>query len=159
MTTNEKTPTTENKKIVVVFIVLAVILAVLSSLTPIQKFLEPYLKSQSRSLLAKVTHFYGFDHTNFSILKFKDPSGIQIEIYEINPESSAQTFVQKFDLSQDSDAYVSIDKNSTNLALSDLDQDGHLDILAPSVDRNGNLRLNTFRFNPELKSFDIYTQP
>ena len=91
------------------------------------------------------------------ILKIQDSSGIIIEVYDVNRETRAQTFKQKFELAQDADAYVTLDKTSTNLALSDVDQDGYMDIMTPSVDRNGTLRLNTFRYNLDLKMFEPYS--
>jgi len=159
MNTIEKTTFHENKKMIFVFLILATGIAILSSLTSVQKALAPFLHPSQRMILAKISHLYGVDQPNLMILKIKDASGLQIEIYETSADNSNQTLKQKFDLAQDADAYMTIDKNSTNLALSDIDHDGHLDILAPSVDRNGNLRLNTFRYNPDLKSFEPYTQP
>ncbi len=147
-----------NKKWVLVFLFAAVVIAFLSSLSGVQKKISPYLENSSRVILAKVVSFYGVDQMQFLILKVKDSLGIHIEIFEIDKNTEAQTFRQKFDLAQDADAYVTFDKNSTNLALSDVDRDGQLDILAPSVDRNGNLRLNTFRFNVESRSFEPYTE-
>ncbi len=146
-----------NKKWVYVFLVLGLLVAILSTLPSVQKTLRPFLEKPSRVVLAKVTAFYGDDQNQFLILKVKDAMGIQIEIYQIHTKTDSQEFKQKFDLSQDSDAYVTIDRNSTNLALSDVDKDGQLDILAPSVDRNGNLRLNAFRYNNDLKAFEPYT--
>lgn len=148
-----------NKKWVLFFLAAAIIIAVLSSLTSVQKKLSPLLENPARIVLAKVSTYYGVEQQQFLILKVRDGQGIQIEIYEIDLKTNAQNFKQKFDLSQDADAYVTIDRNSTNLALSDVDKDGILDILAPSVDRNGNLRLNTFRFNLDTKSFEPYTEP
>lgn len=147
-----------NKKWVFLFLVAAIIIAVLSSLSGVQKKISPLLESQNRKVLAKVTYFYGVEQAQALILKVKDGDGIRIEIFEIDKNSGFQTFKQKFDLYQDSDAYVTIDKNSTNLALSDVDKDGQMDILAPTVDRNGNLRLNTFRFNIDLKMFEPYLE-
>jgi hypothetical protein len=147
-----------NKKWVFLFLIAAIVIAVLSSLSGVQKKISPLLDNQGRKVLAKITSFYGVEQNQFLILKVKDGEGIRIEIFEIDKNTAAQTFKQKFDLYQDSDAYVTIDKNSTNLALSDVDKDGQLDILAPTVDRNGNLRLNTFRFNIDLKMFEPYLE-
>ncbi len=147
-----------NKKWVFVFLIAAIVIAVLSSISGVQKKISPLLDNQTRKILAKITSFYGVEQTQLLLLKVKDAEGIRIEIFEIDKNTSAQIFKQKFDLFQDSDAYVTIDKNSTNLALSDVDKDGQLDILAPTVDRNGNLRLNTFRFNSDLKMFEPYLE-
>lgn len=127
--------------------------AILSSLPVLQNQARSLFSKDQRQILAKVTGFYGLNQTEYLILKIKDSYGIQLEIYEVT-KAAQQIFKQKFELMQDSDAYITLDKNTTNLALSDADKDGHLDILAPSVDRNGNLRLNTFRFNTELNSFE-----
>jgi hypothetical protein len=147
-----------NKKWAFIFLIASIVIAILSTMPRVQKMIQPFLAQSSRSILAKITAYYGVDQNQYLILKVKDSAGIQIEIYQINPKTSVQEFRQKFDLLQDSDAYVTIEKNSTNLALSDVDKDGQLDILAPSVDQNGNLRLNTFRFNVEMNNFESYTE-
>lgn len=144
---------TKNTRNIVILLILAIGAAVLSSLPLVQNKIQSYLSKDSRQVLARVNAFYDVDQKEYLILKIKDSFGIQVEIYEVKGESQ-QIFKQKFELTQDSDAYITLDKNTTNLALSDVDKDGQLDILAPSVDRNGNLRLNTYRFNLELNSFE-----
>lgn len=147
------------------FATVTIIAAILSSFPAVQNKVKSLFLKDERLVLAKVIGFYGVEQMEFLILKIKDSSGIKIEIYEKQAEkqdkkesektgNTRQVFKQKFELSQDSDAYITLDKNTTNLALSDLDKDGQLDILAPSVDRNGNLRLNTFRFNSALNNFE-----
>ncbi len=143
----------KNTRYIVILLVFAVGVAVLSSLPSIQYKAKSWFSKDNRVILAKINAFYGTEQTEYLILKIKDTSGIQIEIYEVKSEA-LQVFKQKFELAQDSDAYITLDKNTTNLALSDVDKDGQLDILAPSVDRNGNLRLNTYRFNVDLHSFE-----
>ncbi len=149
---------TKNKRAIIVLLVLAAFAAVLSSFPSVQSRTKSFFAKDSRLILAKVNAYFGSDQKEFLILKIKDSSGIQIEIYEVtsqagNPQTQ-QSFKQRFELLQDSDAYITLDKNTTNLALSDVDKDGQLDIIAPSVDRNGNLRLNTYRFNSDLRSFE-----
>lgn len=149
----------ENKKrrYVIVLLLVAAIAAVVSSFPSVQNHVKQIFFKANRVILAKVNTFYGVDQREYLILKIKDESGLQIEIYEMLKDGT-QSFKQKFELTQDSDAYITLDKNTTNLALSDVDKDGLLDILAPSVDRNGNLRLNAFRFNLEFNSFEPLEQ-
>lgn len=142
----------KNKLFIIILLSVAITIAITSSIPVVQNSLKQIFSTNSRQILAKINSFYGVNQTELLILKIKDSYGIQIEIYEVKNKNQ-QIFKQKFDLVQDSDAYITIDKNTTNLALSDVDKDGQLDILAPSVDRNGNLRLNTFRFNSDLNSF------
>jgi len=152
---NQKKTTRYTTLYIVILVVLAIVAAVLSSLPAVQNQARSLFTKAPRLILAKINAFYGVEQIEFLILKIKDSDGIQIEIYEVI-DKNKQTFKQKFELTQDSDAYITLDKNTTNLALSDVDKDGQLDILAPSVDRNGNLRLNTFRFNVELGLFEPF---
>lgn len=146
-------PKNGKKKYLVALVLIAAITAVASSLPSVQNYFKQSILQNERQILAKITGFYGIDQTEYLILKIKDGTGLQIEIYE-KKDRVTQTFKQKFDLVQDSDAYITLDRNTTNLALSDVNKDGQLEILAPSVDRNGNLRLNSFRYNPEYNTFE-----
>ena len=154
MANQDNSLSAKKKKITITLAVIALIFAFASALPSMQKLASGLFGNSDRQILAKITGFYGADQTEYLILKIKDEFGIQIEIYEKRKENSQQIFKQKFELSQDTDAYITLDKNTTNLALSDVDKDGQLDLLAPSVDRNGNLRLNSFSFNTELNSFE-----
>lgn len=146
----------KNKRYIVFLLAIAITAAILSSIPNVQNKMKSLFSKDNRLILAKVNAFYGTQQTEYLILKIKDSFGLQIEIYEVlgQEKNSQPIFKQKFELVQDSDAYITLDKNTTNLALSDVDKDGQLDIIAPSVDRNGNLRLNTFRFNTNLSSFE-----
>lgn len=156
MNTNEKSDKVGQKKVIAGFIVVAVIFAGLTLIPSIRTQLSTMVNPPGRIVLAKITGYFTDTQIQFLILKIRSPGGLQIEVFEVDSKEGTQVFRQKFDLNEDSDAYVTIDKNSTSLALQDVDHDGNLDIVAPSVDRNGNLRLNTFRFNTDLKMFEIY---
>ena len=151
----EKPPRT---KLILTLVGLALVGAVLSSIPAVQNQVRQLLTSSDRVILARVNAYLGADQKEFLILKIKDNSGLLLEIYEIRKEDSKQIFKQNFLLSQDSEAYITLDKNTTNLALSDVDKDGQPDILAPSVDRNGNLRLNTVRYNHDLEQFEVLSE-
>lgn len=157
MNTTDNPKENKNMRVIVLFLAIALTGAVLSSVPSVQNKVKSLFTKSNRVILAKVTSFYGTEQSKFLILKVKEPTGLEIEIYEMT-EGGQQVFRQKFDLAQDTDAYITLDKNTTNLALSDVDKDGLLDILAPSVDRNGNLRFNTFRYNSELKMFEPFAE-
>lgn len=156
MNTNEKSDKVGQKKVIVGFILTAVFFAGLALTPSIRIHFSGALNPPKRTVLTKMSGFFSSDQIQFLILKVKNETGLQIEIFQVDDQAQTQTFKQKFDLVEDSDAFVTLDKNSTSLALQDVDHDGNLDIVAPSVDRNGNLRLNTFRFNSDLKLFEIY---
>lgn len=144
----------KKKKYLIALVVVAAVTAIASAFPSVQNQFKQLIAPNERQILAKITGFYGVDQNEYLILKIKDSSGLQIEIYERLKGGVSQAFKQKFDLVQDSDAYITLDRNTTNLALSDVDKDGQLEILAPSVDRNGNLRLNSFTYNVEYNTFE-----
>lgn len=148
----------KNHKILIVFVILAVVVAAVTHTSYMQKQVKPLFNKTDRTVLAKVTSFYGHDQNQVLILKVQDATNMMIEIYQVKDTHQSE-LKQKFDLNDDTDAYVTIDKSSTNLALVDVDKDGVLDIVAPTVDRNGNLRLNSFRYNNELQNFEVYQNP
>ena len=155
-TTNPSSTWLSQKKSILIFLIMAVFFAGITLIPSVRTQMQNLLQTQQRIVLAKTNGYFSANQIQFLILKVKDQSGLQIEIYETLQNASGQTFKQKFELTEDADSYVTLDKNSTNLALQDVDQDGHLDIIAPSVDRNGNLRLNTFRYNSETQFFEPY---
>src|SRR3990167_2916770 len=157
-TTNRSSDWLNQKKLILIFVAAALCFAALTLIPSVRAKLQGYFTNPNRQVLAKITGYFSSDQNHFLIIKIQDSAGLQIEIYELNSQSGAQTFKQKFELIEDADSYVTLDRNSTNLALQDVDQDGNLDIIAPSVDRNGNLRLNTFRFDAELKLFEPFTK-
>lgn len=144
----------KKKPAIIILVIVALLVAVLTSVPTFQNFARQLFGHNQRAVLAKIEGFFGSDSHQYLILKIRDQSGILIEIYLKDPLDGRQSFKQNLILAQDSDAYITIDKNTTNLALSDVDKDGQMDILAPSVDRNGNLRLNAYRYNEELKIFE-----
>ena len=154
MNTADNSPQNKKTAAIVTLLAIAVIAAVLSSLPAVQNKAKSFFVKDNRIVLAKLSAFYGVDQHNYLILKIKDAYGIHVEIFQDIPESGQQIFKQKFEMLHDSDAYITLDKNTTNFALSDANKDGQLDIIAPSVDRNGNLRLNTFRYNNSLNIFE-----
>ena len=158
MTTEDIPTNRKTRNLIVALILVAVAVAFASSVPAVQNAAKALFSGRDRQILAKVSGYYGQDQIEYLILKLKDANGLQIEVYEKSPQANQQVFKQKFELTQDTDAYLTLDKNTTNLALTDVDKDGVLDIVAPSVDRNGNLRLNTFRYNSDLNIFEPYQE-
>lgn len=145
------TKNTASKKIILYSSLglIALICAILSTRSEIRALVQSNTV-QSREILGKI--FTEFDQKNFVILKVKTESGIEIEIFEKDGDNN-QHLKQKFLLNDDSEAYLMINNNSVNLGLNDIDHDGIVDIIAPTVDQSGNSRLNIFKFNPELNQF------
>lgn len=152
--TNNSASTLENSKtyLIVAMTVVAIIIAVLSSSQTVRNYFSPSANSTTqRQILAKI--FSTYDEINFVIFKIRTDQGIDIEIYEKDPATFFQKLKQKFSFPDDNDAYLMVDGNSISLALSDVDQNGIMDIVMPTVDQYGLSRLNVFKYNSDLKQF------
>lgn len=156
MNTQENTSehlTKNQRRNLIVMLGIALVLAILASTPSVRLYFQSKFTAPDRIILSKVSGYIQAAQKQYLVFKVKEGHGLSIEVYEVSEKGDSQTLKQKFNLEDDSDSYVMIDKNTTNLALSDVDQDGSLEIIAPSVDRNGNSRLNTFKFDPNLNSF------
>lgn len=138
-----------SKGLVISLALIAFVVSILSSLSFIRRFFTSDI--QERKVLAKV--FTEVEDSSFVILKIQTQSGIDIEIYEKNAGSYQQNIKQKFNLTGDTEAHLTTDENSVSLALTDVDKDGYQDIIAPTFDKQGQSRLNVFKFDQPLKQF------
>ena len=152
--TNNSASTLENSKtyLIAAMTVVAIIIAVLSSSQTVRNYFSPNSNGTTqRQILAKI--FSTYDEINFVIFKIRTEEGIEIEIYEKDPETFFQKLKQKFSFPNDKDAFLLVDGNSISLALSDVDQNGIKDIVMPTVDQYGLSRLNVFKYDSDLKQF------
>lgn len=135
-------------------LILSLAFAIGSSMTSVRKIFTP--TAEERKILAKA--FAEFNDKVYVIFKIKTNNGIEIEFYEKESAKNAQILKQRVPLANDSEAYLMINSNSANLALVDVNHDGQMDIIAPTVDKNGNSRLNVFQFNNDLSQFVPYVE-
>lgn len=132
--------------------IVAIIFAVISSSQGVRAYLAELSEgSKSRTILAKI--FTNYNSNQFVIFKIRTESGVDIEIYEKDSVTFTEKLKQKFSFVDDKDAFLMVDGNSVSLALSDVDKNGSLDIVAPTVDQYGLSRLNVFKYDEELNQF------
>lgn len=152
-------PSNENEKPISIpllmgALVISLVFAVGSSMTSVRRIFSP--STEERKILAKA--FAQYQEKMFVIFKIKTSSGIELEIYLKDLETNNQVFKQRFPLNDDAEAYLMVNSNAMNLGLVDVNSDGQMDIIAPTVDKNGNSRLNVFQYNLELNSFIPYVE-
>jgi hypothetical protein len=81
-----------------------------------------------------------------------------LEVYdEENPDE--RTLMARIVLPERRDAYFQLRGNATNLGLSDIDNDGTLEIMAPAFDEQMIARLNIYKYNAATRSFDRLNTP
>lgn len=114
--------------------------------------------SANRDILAKVSGRLSADGPQITVLKIKSKNTIFIEIYS-QEESGELVLMSKIPLFDARDGHVLMQGNATNLAITDVDKDGQLEIVVPTYDDQSVPRLNIFRYNPLNKAFDRATAP
>lgn len=117
------------------------------------------IKSDGRHILAKVNGRATPESPRFTILKISEPEGLSLEIYTLEESSGKMILTSKIRLSEKRDAFFSFQGNATNLAFTDIDGDGSLEIVAPAYDDQMVARLNIFKYNPDTKNFDRMVSP
>jgi hypothetical protein len=85
------------------------------------------------------------DGIEYTIVKVKTRDGLLLEIYR--PEADGQiSLAERVVLADSKDGIFKIKRQATKHMVSDIDQDGKAEILAPSFDRDLVGRLNIFKF-------------
>jgi len=156
MTPEQKT----SKKEIILLVALAAIAMAVTTIAVV-----PSLKNSARdffikgdrAILAKVEGDITPQGPRVTVLKIKSQGELSIEIFEQHTEG-LQLMV-RLPLDESRDGYFSLQGNATNLALTDVDGDGIMEIVAPTYDDQMVPRLNIFKFNSESKSFERVNSP
>lgn len=152
---------TFKKKEIILMGVLALVAMTLVTVAVIPSFrtqIKETLMTMDRDVIAKVSGQLGPDGPKVMVLKIKSKNNLSLEVFATDtPEG--MTLLAKIPLYETRDGYFLLQGNATNLALTDVDKDGTVEIVAPTYDDQMVPRLNIFRYNPATKSFDRVSAP
>ncbi len=116
---------------------------------------QAFLFNSQRKILAKVvTQIDLSQPAEFLIFKIQQNEQLFVEVYKKNSSEEEAMFLTKILLSEKKDAFVNFQGNATNLAVSDMDHDGKMEIIIPSYDNEVTPRLNIYKYNETSGSFD-----
>jgi len=113
---------------------------------------------EQRVILAKVTGDLTGQGLQVMVLKIQVRDSLILEIYSVE-NSEENAMMAKIVLPEKRDAYFQLKGNATNLGLADVDNDGTLEIIAPTFDDQMIARLNIYKFNSATRSFDRLNAP
>lgn len=156
-----KTETAFNKKELVLMIALAVLAMAVTTVAVIPSLrtkVKEAFSVDDREILAKVSGKIGALGPRVTVLKIKSHNTLSLEIYDMDSQDGT-ALLAKIPLAESRDGYFSLQGNATNLALTDVDSDGEMEIVAPTYDDQMVPRLNIFKYNRTTKSFDRVTAP
>ncbi|MDG0814811.1 hypothetical protein [Bdellovibrio svalbardensis] len=156
-----KTENAFNKKELILMIALAVLAMALTTVAVIPSLrtkVKEAFSVEDREILAKVSGKIGAQGPRVTVLKIKGHNSLSLEVYDLDAQEGT-ALLAKIPLAESRDGYFSLQGNATNLALTDVDSDGQMEIVAPTYDDQMVPRLNIFKYNAATKSFDRVSAP
>lgn len=109
--------------------------------------------SNSRKILAKADADITGQGMRLAIIKVKTSDTLALEIFENEGDSGKLKFVKRIVLPEKRDAYFNFRGNATNLVVTDVDNDGSLEIVSPAFDENLIPRLNIYKYDSDARDF------
>jgi hypothetical protein len=108
--------------------------------------------SEQRQVISTAQANLAGDSRVFTVAKVKAAGVLSLEIFE-NYGNGQQKLVEKIQLADSRDGYFDFNGHASNLALSDINNDGRPEILAPTFDNNLVGHLNIYGFDSESNAF------
>jgi hypothetical protein len=159
MTATDTSFSSKERGLVIALVVIAMIITTVAVVPSLRTQVKALFQNQNRHILAKVSGRLSAEGLQITVLKISTADGLSLEIYSSDQGPESQALIAKLSLNERRDAYFSFQGNATNLALTDVDNDGTLEIIAPTYDDQMVARLNIFKYNDGIKSFERMQSP
>lgn len=128
-------------------------LIILTIIPKSRELIRSLIISPSRVVLAKIEAEVTPGGPKLIVLKVKTADTLAIEIFSRENDDSNHKFRRRIVLDENRDAYFNFRGNATNLAFSDIDKDGSLEIIAPTFDQDLVPHLNLFKYDTDRADF------
>lgn len=128
-------------------------------LTPsIRQSVQNHFALKGREILATAEGDLLNDSTQVKVIKYRTNEGIWVEVMKPQASGGSQ-LIDRILLPDKHDGLFNYQGHVTRLAIADIDQDGTMELLAPTFDQQLVPHLNVFRYNPALTKFEPYQPP
>lgn len=142
----------------IVLLAIAVMAMTLIAAKPsVRNALRTFFMGEGRQIIAKTGGYIRPEGPQVTVLKIKDGDQLVVEVYNVQEQSAETRMIARIVLPENRDGYFQFQGNATNLAISDTDGDGSMDIIAPTFDDQMVARLNIYRYNKDTGTFDRRT--
>lgn len=111
------------------------------------------LWTRERLILAKSQAQINPNGIFVTVIKIKTKLGLFIEVYKNKNINESMEFWMQLPLEGTQDSFFNFHSQASNLVLTDVDNDGFLDIMVPTYDEQQQARMNVFRFDSTLDTF------
>lgn len=125
-------------------------------LTPsIREKVQNHFAKSGRDVLATAEGDLLNDGTVAKVIKYRDGDGIHVEIIKVDAQNNTQ-LIDRILLQDKHDGLFNYQGHVTRLAIADVDNDGKMELLAPTFDQQLVPHLNVFRYNPGIQRFEPF---
>lgn len=125
-------------------------------LTPsVRESVRNYSNGVGREVLATAEGDILNDSSASKVVKFRDKDGIWVEVMKVGDDGKT-SFIDRVLLPDKHDGLFNFQGHVTRLVIADIDQDGLMELLAPTFDQQLVPHLNVFRYNKDLKKFEPF---
>lgn len=144
---------TKKNLTLIVLALLVIVVSALNFIPSAKEAVKNFILGNDREILSQVEGDITGQGDRFQILKVKDRDTLSLEVYAVSSDQKI-TFKNRLILPDTKDGHFEFRGQSTNLVLTDIDNDGVSEIVAPTYDKNLSPRLNVFKFKSSDQSFE-----
>ena len=119
--------------------------------SPSRSFIKNLSENNRRHILSKIITSKLNNSMEIGIFKIKKHDQIWLEIYK-NPLTEFK-LIDTLKLEGKFDAHITIEDQSSNLVIANIDGDKEYEIVAPTYNKKMKPILNVFKYDPVLKEF------
>ena len=87
------------------------------------------------------------------VIKYQTLEGIVVEVLS-SDESGSRSVIDRIPIKGEYDGFFDFYGQASQLAIVDVDEDGQLELVAPTFDKQLVAHLNVFKYNPASKQFE-----
>ncbi len=149
--------------------ILAALLAAAVLVPSWREAVQSYVQQPGFEVLATAEGDLLNDGSLCKVIKYKGSEGIYVEVRKLHTEipegerastgEGDSTLVDRVLLPDKFDGQFNFQGHVTRLAIADIDDDGSLELLAPTFDRDLVPHLNVLRYNATSGRFEFFTPP
>jgi hypothetical protein len=136
-----------------ILLLTSISLAALTVYSPSRHFIRENILARSRKVLAKADADLTGKGDRVTVIKVQTAESLALEVYRLGSDPTTSQLIKRIPLPDHRDGYFTFRGNATNLAITDVDGDHLLDLVAPTFDDSLIPRLNVFRYDADAKDF------